>query len=135
MSASHQISLLHKAFCETSGRDVPLNAASERMWFDAIKEGMTVNDLRIVILARQQDIKRGKRMEASLLLRNICGSEERILDVLDEASLIRARLRGKPVDHARASVLRSAGRPAPVDTAMTAVPVSEVIAAMRKAVG
>lgn len=134
MSASFQISTLHRAYCDLLSRDLPLNMTAERWWHDALKDGLTVNDLKMVILARQQAVKRGDRREACLLLRNICGSSEAILDCLDESSAIRAKLRCKPTDPARASVLRSAGRPAPVDTALSARPIAEVIAAMRKAV-
>lgn len=140
---TYQISELHRAFCATSGHDAPLNATTERFWFDAIKAGMTVNDLKMVLLERKQAIKRGQRLEASLLLRNICGSEERILDVIEEASMLRAKLRCKPVNQAKSAVLRATDRPAFYEDRTTtdpnqkntAVPIATVIAAMRKAVG
>ena len=106
----------------------------ERQWFEALKEGLTSDCVKLVIKERLIRIKEGVRRPECLLLRNIAGSEGAIADVVQEAAAIRARMRVKVFPKDKSNVLRATGRPDEPEQG-TMRPVGDVIRAMKEAIG
>lgn len=107
------VQALHAAYCLEMSLKLPINPATERFWFAAHKAGLAPADLSLVLRARQRAVKSGARYPASLLLRNICGSDEAIADVTNEAAVLRAlrdRMRRPAYDPGKADVLAASGR-------------------------
>ena len=132
-SISPEINAMHHAYCEATGFDIPLAPYFERQWFEALNCGLTCDCVRLVIKERVRRIREQVRKPECLLLRNVAGSEAAIFDVLQEAAAIRARMRVKVMSPGKAEVLRATGRPVEPDGNVR--PISEVIEAMRRAVG
>lgn len=133
-SLNAEINAIHHAYCESTGFDLQLSAFFERQWFEALKEGLTCDCVKLVIKERIRRIKEGVRRPECLLLRNIAGSEGAIADVAQEAAAIRARMRVKVFPRDKANVLRATGRPDEPEQS-TMRPVGDVIRAMKEAIG
>ncbi len=131
-SISPEINAMHEAFCEALGYDVAMHGCTERYWYEAIKLGMTLEDIRLIVKNRQKRIKAGVRHEECLKIRNIAGSEESIADALEESAGIKAKLRVKVFSPAKREVLKATGRPDEPEQGQMR-PVSEVIQAMKQA--
>ena len=101
---------LHAAYCLITRQVMRLNMAAERYWFEAAKAGLTPQDLMAVIRQRNKEIYKKNRRPQCILLRNICGSDEAILDVLNEAAAIRALGRKPSFPPAKSDALRATGR-------------------------
>lgn len=133
-SLNAEINAIHKAYCESTGFDLRLSGFFERQWFEALKEGLTCDCVKLVVKERLRRIKEGVRRPECVLLRNIAGSEGAIADVAQEAAAIRARMRVKVFPKDKAEVLRATGRPdEPEQCPMR--PVGDVIRAMKEAIG
>lgn len=128
---------LHAAYCKATRQALCLNPASERYWFNALKAGMSPADLEKALLERQLAIARGERNHPCILLRNVCGSDEAIGDILNEAAAIRARER-KPAYHpGKAKVLKATGRdsaPAPGSERAVGEVAQKALEGLRKAI-
>ncbi len=123
---------MHAAFCEATGFDLVLLPPAERHWYEALKMGLTCDDLRLLVKARLRRIKDGVRHEECLRIRNLVGSEDAISEAFEEIAAIKARMRVKVFSAGKAQVLRDTGRPdEPEQGPMR--PVSEVIQAMKQA--
>ena len=133
-SINPDVNALHQAFCDARGFEVNMHAAHERWWLDAINGGMTPDCVKLVIKARMKRIQAGVRHEECLAIRNIAGSDEAIANTIEEVAAIRAKLRVKVMPAGKADVLRATGRSAEPEQGPVRS-VSEVIEAMRKAVG
>jgi len=133
-SINPAINDIHQAYCESTGFDLNLTPFFERQWFEAMKAGLTCDCVRLVIKERLRRIREGVRRPECLLLRNVAGTEMAIGDVLQEAAMIRARMRVKVVPAGKAEVLRATGR-SDESEQIPMRPVSEVIEAMRQSVG
>ena len=133
-SINPEINAIHEAFCCAMGFELNLLPASERHWRDAIKSGMTPDDVKLVIKTRMKRIAAGVRHQESLYIRNIAGSEEAIANTMEEAAAIRATMRIKAYPASKAQALRATGRDDEPEQG-SAVPISEVIQAMRREVG
>jgi hypothetical protein len=105
-----QIASIHRLYCDLLGMVLPLQAAYERMWYDAIGQGLTEDSLRVVLLNRKADVKNGKRFRNCLLLRNLIGDSEIVADVINEFALLMAQKRAFTPNPTRDSVLRATGR-------------------------
>jgi hypothetical protein len=105
-----QIVKLHQLYCDLLGMVLPLHAHHERMWFDAIRDGVSEERLRSVIASRKRDVVSGKRYRNCLLLRNLIGSPDIVADLLNEAAMLEASKRAFAPNPARDSVLRATGR-------------------------
>ena len=133
-SINSDVNSIHQAFCDARGLELNLQGAQERWWFEALKCGMTPEDVKLVIKARMKRIAAGVRHEESLYIRNIAGSEEAIANTLEEAAAIRATMRIKAYPVGKAQALRATGRDDEPEQG-GAVPISQVIQAMRREVG
>lgn len=105
-----QITKLHQTYCDLLGMELPLLAHHERLWFDAIKDGLTEEILRAVIVSRKSDVKNGKRYRNAILLRNLIGDPGIVADLLNEGAMLEAQKRAFAPSPQRESVLRSTGR-------------------------
>lgn len=134
-SCDERINELHLAYCESMGLDnLELHIADERRWLSAVLAGLLPDDLKLLIHERRKGIIKEERRAASILVRNICGTDEAVADALNEVAVIRARMRVKIMDKGKASVLRATGRVAEVSD-NEAKPVGELIQQLRKAAG
>lgn len=133
-SLNAEINSIHQAYCEVTGFDLPLLPNFERQWFEALKCGLTCDCVKLVVKDRQRRIRDGVRHPECLLLRNIAGSEGAICDVVQEAAAIQARMRVKTFCPGKSEVLRATGR-ADQPEQGNAIPVADVIRAMKEAVG
>lgn len=106
----YQITKLHQIYCDLLGMELPLLAHHERLWFDAIKDGLTEEILRAVILSRKSDVKSGKRYRNAILLRNLIGDPGIVADLLNEAAMLAAQKRAFAPCPERESVLKATGR-------------------------
>ncbi len=88
----------------------------------------------MVIKARKERIKAGIRHEECLCIRNIAGTEEAVANALEEVAVVKAKMRVKVFDAGKREVLRATGRSDEPEQGR-AVPISDVIQAMRSAVG
>lgn len=124
---------LHNAYCITTGITLNLTPCFERWWYDAATAGLIPTDLLLVLQDRQRRIKLGERNQACLLLRNICGSEEAIGDVVNEAAQLNALARKPKMNKPKAAVLRATGRETEIKQG-DAKPIGDYIKKMRLAV-
>jgi len=133
-SINPEINAIHQAYCEATSFELPMMPQFERQWFDALHSGMTPDCVKLVVKSRMRRIGDKVRQPESLLIRNFCGSEAAICDVLMEAAAIRANMRVKVLPQGKAEVLRATGRPDEPEQGRM-IPVKEVIQAMRSAAG
>jgi hypothetical protein len=67
----HQIQQAHDAYCELTGQTLSLGFDRERRWFELLKTGITLEDLRRVIAYLQREIREGRRNVGALKLSNL----------------------------------------------------------------
>lgn len=130
-----QITKLHQTYCDLLGMELPLLAHHERLWFDAIKDGLTEEVLRAVILSRKSDVKSGKRYRNAILLRNLIGDPGIVADLLNEAAMLAAQKRAFAPNPAREAVLRATGRtsvPSPHLAKSLARSIGEVLGSLKE---
>lgn len=133
-SINPAINAIHEAFCAAVGYQLPMMQKHERGWYDALKYGMTPDDVKLVVKNRQARIKIGVRRDECIFWRNIAGTEDAIADVIEEAAALRAKMRIKVYPASKAQALRATGRDSEPEQS-NAKPIGEYIEAMRKAVG
>lgn len=109
-STSPEINQLHQAYCQATGMQLALLPASERWWYDAIKAGMQIEDIQLVVKDREKRINAGVRRKECLLLRNLIGSDEAIQSVMEESAAIRALKRRAQYPKGKQQVLKATGR-------------------------
>ena len=131
-SINSDVNSIHQAFCDARGFELHMQGPQERWWFEALKCGMTPDDVKLVIKARMKRIAAGVRHEESLYIRNIAGSEEAIANTMEEAAAIRASMRIKVYPVGKAQALRATGRPDAPEQAQ-ARPIGEYIEELRRA--
>ena len=129
-SISPAINSIHAAYCEALGYQFNMMQRHERGWYDALKYGMTPDDVKLVIKNRQARIKIGVRRDECILWRNIAGSEDAISDVIEEAASLRARMRIKVIPSGKAEVLKATGRPTELEQS-SSKPIGDYIKEMR----
>jgi len=110
-SFNSSVNALHTAFQEVSGRNTPLMPAWERGWLEAANAGLTPRDVRLVYKHRERAIKTGDRKPQCLSLRTWLRDDLEIADLVDEAFMLRAKMRQKQVHSGKAEVMRATGRP------------------------
>src|SRR5580765_4370166 len=66
----HQIQQAHDVYCELTGQTLSLGFDRERLWFELLKTGVTLEDLRGVIAYLQRQIREGRRNVGALKLSN-----------------------------------------------------------------
>jgi len=132
-SINSDVNSIHQAFCDARGFELNMQLPQERWWFEALKCGMTPDDVKLVIKARMKRIAAGVRHEESLYIRNIAGSEEAIANTMEEAAAIRATMRIKVYPASKAQALRATGRSDAPEPSQ-ARPIGEYIEELKRAV-
>ena len=132
-SINPDVNSIHQAFCDARGLELNMQNCQERWWFDALKCGMTPDDVKLVIKARMKRIAAGVRHEECLAIRNIAGSEEAIANTMEEAAAIRATMRIKAYPASKAQALRATGREDEPEPSQ-ARPIGEYIEELKRAV-
>lgn len=66
-----QIQNAHTLYCRLTGQKLPLRFDRERMWYELLREGYTLSDIRKVITYLQNEIRNGRRNLGALKLSNL----------------------------------------------------------------
>lgn len=129
-----EIEAYHAMYCLSTGQEIRLDAFDrERVWYEFIKFGFTVEDVGYVGRFLVRAVEKGDRNPGCLRFKNLI---ERPDMFEEELQLVRAQMRNfKPPRTEKEKVIQ-AFRPIvaePIHTPSTAVPSKEVVeAAMRK---
>jgi hypothetical protein len=95
-----QIAAAHQLYCHLTGQALRLGFDRERQWYEWLRAGFTLEDLRRVISYLQREIREGRRNIGALKLSNLLQ-----LDRFDEdLNIRRARLQPPPGPPAPAPV-------------------------------
>jgi len=86
-----QITAAHQLYCQLTGQSLRLGFERERQWYEWLRAGFSVEDLRPVIVYLQREIRHGRRNVGALKLSNLLQ-----LDRFEEDFNIR-RVRLQPV--------------------------------------
>jgi len=132
-STNPDINQLHQTWCEATTQELELNVLFERYWLEAIRFGVTNDDVKLCVKHRVS-WNFTNAFKKSLSFRFVIGTEDGLASLLSEAAEERTKLRVRVMPKGKAAVLRATGR-SPVEVAMEgARPIGEVIEALRKAV-
>ena len=61
----------HQLYCQLTGQSLGLGFDRERMWFELLRAGHSLQDLRAVITYLQREIRAGRRNVGALKLSNL----------------------------------------------------------------
>ena len=61
----------HQFYCQLTGQNLRLGFERERQWYEWLRAGFTLEDLRRVILYLQREIRQGRRNVGALKLSNL----------------------------------------------------------------
>jgi hypothetical protein len=66
-----QIAGAHQLYCQLTGQNLRLGYDRERQWYQWLRAGFTLQDLRHVITYLQREIREGRRYIGALKLSNL----------------------------------------------------------------
>src|SRR5512147_1337046 len=66
-----QITAAHQFYCQLTGQSLRLGFDRERQWYEWLRAGFTLEDLRRVIVYLQREIREGRRNVGALKLSNL----------------------------------------------------------------
>lgn len=66
-----RIAQAHALYCHLTGQAVSLRFERERLWYELLQTGVTLDDLRRVIGYLQREIREGRRYVGALKLSNL----------------------------------------------------------------
>jgi len=66
-----QIAGAHQLYCQLTGQSLRLGFDRERQWYEWLRAGFTLEDLRRVISYLQREIRQGRRNVGALKLSNL----------------------------------------------------------------
>lgn len=66
-----QITAAHQLYCQLTGQSLRLGFDRERQWYEWLRAGFTLEDLRRVIAYLQREIRQGRRYVGALKLSNL----------------------------------------------------------------
>lgn len=66
-----RIAQAHALYCQLTGQAVSLRFDRERMWYELLQTGVTLDDLARVIRYLQREIREGRRYVGALKLSNL----------------------------------------------------------------
>jgi hypothetical protein len=91
------IAQAHQLYCQLTGQSLRLGFDRERMWYELLRAGFSLQDLHAVITYLQREIRAGRRYVGALKLCNLLQ-----LDRFEEdLQISRVRLRAPPPPPAR----------------------------------
>jgi hypothetical protein len=65
------ITQAHQLYCQLTGQTLRLGYDRERMWYELLRAGVSLQDLRTVITYLQREIRAGRRYVGALKLCNL----------------------------------------------------------------
>src|SRR5436853_6864215 len=96
--SSEQIAAAHQLFCQLTCQNLCLGFDRERQWYEWLRAGFTLDDLRRVVAYLQREIRHGRRNVGALKLSNLLQ-----LDRFEEDfNIRRVRLEAPPPPPAQA---------------------------------
>ena len=109
-----QITAAHQLYCQLTGQSLRLGFDRERQWYEWLRAGFTLADLRRVVAYLQREIREGRRNVGALKLSNLLQPDR----FEEDLNIRRVRLEPPP----RATGPRSGSPPgAPTRTQTVAV--------------
>ena len=66
-----QITAAHQLYCQLTGQSLRLGFDRERQWYEWLRAGFTLEDLRRVVAYLQREIRQGRRNVGALKLSNL----------------------------------------------------------------
>jgi hypothetical protein len=66
-----QITAAHQLYCQLTGQTLRLGFDRERQWYEWLRAGFTLEDLRRVVAYLQREIRQGRRNVGALKLSNL----------------------------------------------------------------
>ena len=66
-----QITTAHERYCHLTGQNLRLGFDRERQWYEWLRAGFTLEDLRRVVTYLQREIREGRRNVGALKLSNL----------------------------------------------------------------
>jgi hypothetical protein len=89
---SESIFAAHQLYCQLTGQSLRLGFDRERQWYEWLRAGFTLQDLRRLIAYMQREIREGRRNVGALKISNLLQLERFEEDIL----ISRVRLRPAP---------------------------------------
>jgi hypothetical protein len=86
------IAQAHQLYCTLTGQTLRLGFDRERQWFELLRAGHTLDDVRQVILYLQREIRAGRRFVGALKLSNLLQPDR----FEEDLQISRVRLRPPP---------------------------------------
>lgn len=71
VNAPAQIIQAHELYCRLTGQKLRLDYVRERLWYELLHQGFTLEEVRRVILYLQREIREGRRNVGALKLSNL----------------------------------------------------------------
>ena len=66
-----QIRQAHELYCQLTGQKLRLDFVRERQWYELLRQGFTLEEVRRVIVYLQREIRQGRRNVGALKLSNL----------------------------------------------------------------
>lgn len=82
----------HHLYCQLTGQNVRLAFERERMWYELLRAGYSLEDLRAIIVYLQREIRAGHRNVGALKLSNLLQPDR----FEEDLQISRVRLRSPP---------------------------------------
>ena len=82
----------HQLYCQLTGQSLRLAFDRERMWYELVRAGYSLQDLRVVIAYLQREIRVGHRNVGALKLSNLLQPDR----FEEDLQISRVRLRSPP---------------------------------------
>ena len=82
----------HQLYCQLTGQSLRLAFDRERMWYELLRAGYSLEDLRVVIAYLQREIRAGRRNVGALKLSNLLQPDR----FEEDLQISRVRLRPPP---------------------------------------
>jgi hypothetical protein len=106
----------HQLYCQLTGQTVRLGFDRERQWYELLRQGHTLEDLRHLITYLQREIRAGRRNVGALKLSNLLQPDH----FEEDLQISRVRLRPPPLPR-RAPLSPSATPPLAPKQALAAL--------------
>ena len=93
------IAQAHQLYCQLTGQTLRLAFDRERMWYELLRAGFSLEDLRAVITYLQREIRAGRRYVGALKLCNLLQPDR----FEEDLQISRVRLRAPPPPSAQST--------------------------------
>lgn len=86
---SQLIDQAHRLYCQQTGQQIRMRMDRQRMWYELIRNGFTLEDIKKVITYLQREIREGRRNVGALKISNLTQPER----FEEDLAISRVRLR------------------------------------------